>query len=190
MEKLTAYEARLLSGATGIALAVVGGGSTGATLLRALVVAEPRVASLVKDSLALLAVAQEGKAGDDLVEISNETLDSNLAKLKQLAMDLLGSNGVEQIESTGQESFEPISPTGEAAGSKQYRLWLTHEEIHWLYYALRLAESCVNRDLANFIKGFDTYTELRRDNTTETFTSFVNKFDKVHKQAVEVDGMK
>lgn len=76
----------------------------------------------------------------------------------------------------------------EALETRRYGLFITHDEIHLLHWALKTAESIARRD-PMFISNGMTYAAMRQDTVLdEAFEAFVDKFDNVHRQARIDDG--
>lgn len=94
------------------------------------------------------------------------------------------------LQSSQPEAVDVATPLidGTETGAKRYALWLTHDEIHLLHWALKSAESIAQRD-PMFISNGMTYAELRADTVDdEMFDAFVTKFNNVHRQARIDDG--
>lgn len=172
---LTKHDSRLVTAAISYALAITAGGLAGSEVVRLL---PKRSRELIQDATDLLAISQEGLAGDALVKPEFDVFEKNLNRLQNIARGLVGT------EDFVPAVLEPIAADGTVTGPKQYQLWLTHEQIHLLHWAVTFVESAMNRDVEGLTKATTVYRELRE---TE-LTAFVDKFNQVHEAARVADG--
>jgi hypothetical protein len=95
------------------------------------------------------------------------------------------------------ENWESAQWVSEPDAPKQYRLWLSHDEIHMLHWAVRVAEAALVHDLEDTSESMLMY-EVQRQGAAElkipptmpevAFKKFVDKFDKMHSLARADDG--
>lgn len=176
--ELTKHDSRLVTAAISYALAVAGGGDAGADAVRLL----PRKSrELIQDATDLLTISQEGLAGDALVKPEFEVFSKNLDRLQSIAKGLMGLMGEGDFVPA---VLEPIATDGTVTGPKQYQLWLTHEQIHLLHWAITFVESALDREPEGLTKAASVYRSLRE---TE-LPNFVDKFNQVHEAARRDDG--
>src|SRR6266850_3177280 len=173
---LTKHDSRLVTAAISYVLAIVGSGDEGADAVK--MIRRPASKALLMDATELLAVSQEGLSNDAQVRPEFDVFSDNLDRLKFIARGLMGK------EDFVPAVLEPIASDGSVTGPKQYQLWLTHEQIHLLHWAVTFVESAMNRDVAGLTKATTVYRELRE---TE-LTAFVDKFNQVHEAARVADG--
>ena len=174
---LTLHDAHLLSAAAGVTLATVGSGDAGAAMLKALSIVKPGIKPLLADGLLMLSSAKDVPVQTE-VEPSLDVLKTNLERLKQVAIDLLTT------AETSQESFQSL----EVEGPKQYRLWLSHEEIHLVFWALCVAQAIDEQQVNKAHEAAMAYSDIRRGVLGKGYEAFQDKFDRVHEQARVDDG--
>ena len=174
---LTLHDARLLSAAAGLTLATVGSGDAGAAMLKALSLIKPGIKPLIADSLMMLSSVKNVPV-QTTVEPALNVLQANLERLKQVAIDLLTT------AETSQESFQSL----EVEGPKQYRLWLSHEEIHLVFWALCVAQAIDEQRVNKAHEAVMQYSDIRRGLLGNGYDAFQAKFDKMHEQARVDDG--
>lgn len=75
------------------------------------------------------------------------------------------------------QSMQPIDKTGESTGPKQYQLWLSHDELHLLYWAMTTAIALSTRD-TSVNEAVELFAQQQ-----EHYEQFVAKFNAVHELA-------
>jgi hypothetical protein len=175
MLQLTQHDSRLVTAAITYLLAITGSGSEGATALLQIRNKDTRKA--LRDATALLTVSTEGMDTADSPEIWAD----NLERLQEIARNLLG---VTEVELEPVRSMEPVNKDGEPIGPKHYELWLTHEQIHLVHWAVKFAESAISFDPVGLSEAVEVYNDLRE----RELETFVTKFNQVHEVARQDDG--
>jgi hypothetical protein len=189
-EKLSQHDARITAAGLSLAVAIVGAGVAGRELVGVLGEVDPQAGLLIDSALAMLARSEDGADLESPISGSGEKFADNMVRVKQLARLLLGKDnaGVE-VDLPPVEVATDVDKNGaEIAGTKRYALWVTHDELHLLHWALKTAEAVAKRSPA-FIQNGGTYARLRSEVVdNEAFSRFVDKFDNVHQQARIDDG--
>lgn len=175
--ELTQHDSRLISAAILYVLGIAGSGAEAAGVVR-LLTAKGR--SMLNDATVMLSSSVEGAGGDDVVTVSGDTFSENLARLKDIGLLLMGDK---QVEVTPVAQVQKLDSEGNVTGPKLYQLWVTHDEIHLLHWAIMFAEGGLSRDPMAMLKALTVYAEQR-----EHLDGFVDKFNQVHEAARVEDG--
>ena len=91
-------------------------------------------------------------------------------------------------------TIQPMDTNGTVTGPKQYQLWLSHEEMHLIYWALdlayisRIADTSNMSNMVAFIKATFGFDKVYEKLTQQGVEAFADRFDTVHKQARADDG--
>jgi hypothetical protein len=171
---LTQHDSRLITAAIMHLLAITRTGQEGAEALQSLT--DLKSLNMLRDATVLLGGSKEGSVLSDVVTVNQETFADNLNRLSDIARELLGKEDFQTA------TLEPIDPEGKTTGSKQYQLWLTHDQIHLVHWAVSIAENLVVQDVAKIIASVQEYEAVRGD-----IDEFVNKFNQVHEVARQSD---
>ena len=186
--KLSAHDVRLLSAAIAYTLGLIGTGDKSALFVNSLADSDPRAWEMLEGARQMLVRSKEGQTEDSVTKAEAATFVANLEHLNNLGILLSGGDaiGVEAEVEPVQVATD-LDKDGREVGAKRYALWVTHDEIHLLHWALKAAESIAKRQ-PTFIQNGMKYAGLRSDLGEAAFDNFVTKFDNVHQQARIDDG--
>jgi len=190
-EKLSQHDARVLSATIALALATVGSGRAGREALNFVGESDSRARDLIDNAIATLSRSSEWMDVRVAVVGSADVFLSNMQRVQAIARLLLGDkNGGVAVEVEPVEVVTDVDKAGAEIGTKRYALWITHDEIHLLHWALKAAEAIkAANSLSEMQENTEAYIGLRDDVVDETaFDAFVTKFDNIHRQARIDDG--
>lgn len=187
--KLSAHDTRLLSAAIAYTLGVIGVGEDSADFVNDLADTSPREYKMLSGARSMLARSKEGMTDDSPAPSSAETFIDNLERLYALGI-LFTADSQTEAELEAVQAATDIDKDGNEVGAKRYALWLTHDEIHLIHWALMAAEAVKDANSLSEMQGAtEAYVGLRTDVVDELkFDNFVTKFDNVHRQARIDDG--
>lgn len=181
--ELTKHDSRLVVAAITYMLAIASSGEEGAKAL-GIGIKNRNARKAILDATGLLAISTEGATEDELLEPSGDVFKANLERLRLIGKGLLGVTANGDTGDFTPAVMEPIAADGKVTGPKQYQLWLTHEQIHLVHWAVTFAEAAVEFNHEALAKAAEVYAVLREGE----LDSFVTKFNQVHEVARVADG--
>lgn len=183
--KLSAHDTRLVSAAIVHTLAIIGAGALSGDFVNSLADSSPREYEMLGGARDMFARSKEGLDVGAPAPASSQTFLENLERLNAIGI-LLSTDQNAESEATLDEPVQvatDLDKDGREVGAKRYALWVTHDELHVLHWALKTGESIARKD-PNFIPNGLKYAGIRKEVVGDAaFERFVTKFDNVHQQA-------
>ena len=198
-KQIQPLDAQLLGAAAVLVVAITQAGSEGAKLLRKIEELRPDLAVVTQGSIGLFSMDKPISPDEVIGDDGDETFIRNMRRIAALGTTLLKyaagvATSVTTASTAEQEPVPTISdvaadgtPIFDSNAPKLYNLALTHDEIHLLFWALRIAEASREADFDSYASARDTYIEQAYQGP-EAMERFADKFDATHALARSDDG--
>jgi len=189
-------DAQLLGAAAVLVVAITQAGSEGAKLLRKIEELRPDLAVVTQGSIGLFSMDKPISPDEVIGDDGDETFIRNMRRIAALGTTLLKYAAgvavtapvIEPVPTISDVAADGTPIFGDSKVPKLYNLALTHEEIHLMFWALRLAEALRRSDFDGSGFAADVYTEAFAKLTEAGVDRFIDKFDAMHGLARADDG--
>ena len=200
---ISALDAQLLAATAMLSFGITATGNDGVEMLNELEQKHPDIAMFIQTALILLTKNKPLKLDDAVIndpamsrQERAKILSNNFQHIAKLSKALLiYASGevageprrilrVKEVAPDGTPILdEPETPETEPA-SRLYNLVLTHDELHIVSWAVRIAEQLIRKDVPAVLMDGDMYFVMRREVVTDAaFDQFVEKLGNAHRQA-------